>query len=471
MEENLRTIFNKLDDVSRNVPGMSVYVISKKDNIEIYKTYGYANLEKKIPVTRKSKWMIQSVSKNVYATTAAWLVGQKKASFSTNIHDTLKNKGVSFVSQKANELNTAKNGLGMTTGLPGDTGEEPSLQFQSLKSLYKTTKYYPLAERNKYIYVNMGYTIGFDTIMTEAGYSDFETPMYEFAKLINMPLFVYPTGKEIVLSGKDIVLPYVTVNNKFEVRELPTQKVFIPADGIVCTVDALAEFVKFHLDDTQTLIPKKVLRKIYKPLSATGDIENQWYGMGTRVYQYINNSDVNSVYGHAGAYSEGLFHKILYNPYNETGVVVLTNTISPYAIATAYYTYFALTTDIQTANREYDKFFISYKNNLNSVLNPRDFSTRTFPIVSLDKLIGTYYNQLNGYVKIYKSSSKYYAIVGNCQPFVLCVTTSIHGTIRTVIESYLVIISPFFRGGSNKGVVISIDIYLGGNNDTYVKVA
>lgn len=469
MDDTLQIIYRKLKLVSKNVPGMAVCIITKKDNLEVYKTYGYSNLEDKVPISLENKWCIQSICKHVNATVAAWLVGRNKASFNSNVFQVLKEKGVSFATREANETITIKHCLSMSSGLPKYTGESPALLFQQLSDLYKTTKYYPLFPKTTFQYTNMGYTIGFDAISTQAGYSDTLTPVYEFAKIIDMPIYIYPQDQRVVLE-EDVVLSYVLENNTFVRKVLPSQKVFIPADGIVCTIKSLAMFMKFHLNNDQTIIPKKALNEIRKPIVKTGIDENLWYGIGSEIYEYIHNGSVERTYGHAGGYSEGLTHQIVYSPKCGAGVIVLTNTFSQYASAAAYYTYFALTMGLEYANLMYDRFFSNYLALLTVMLRTTDLSTIAFPTVQLSALTGLYYNQTNGYVSIFSRNGNYYAKVGKSPSVLLRNTLSIQGTIETNIGHSLLVISPVFASRRSKDIISSIQVNVGGDETfTYVK--
>lgn len=79
-------ITNTFSPYTGNNPGASIMVI-KNGNVLLAKTYGLANLEKKIPVTLETNFRLASVSKQFTAMSILMLIEQGKLNYETTLKD------------------------------------------------------------------------------------------------------------------------------------------------------------------------------------------------------------------------------------------------------------------------------------------------------------------------------------------------------------------------------------------------
>lgn len=472
-------ILKHLATVSQDVPGMSVYVFSKRDEIRLFQSYGYEDLETKKPITRASKWCVQSISKNIAATTAAWLVGKGKTTYDANIHDQL--PCVSFCNEYFNGINDARTGLSHTTGLQGSSGASAAILWLPLGRIYKTVKYQALMTTpGTFQYSNLGITLGFNAMSSQAGYQCPNIPINEFTSLLGMKCFVYPPNERIDLNGA-VVTPYFKDGCSYVKDLVPRMRQYTAADGVVGTIDDMAKFVDFHLDKTQTLIPRETLDEIYKPIVPTAGVFNQGtYGMGTSISYFLIGGKKFTVYGHAGGYSDGYAHQMLYDIENDIGIVILTNTFSETATASSYYIYLLLVASQSYATDTYASILSNIRGEVSSFETTVPFA---YPTVPLSKLVGKYFCQNTGYAKIYISDDddncscncgedgygKYMLKIGKAEPGIISLPTNgrpyIYASVDTSDGIENMQIYPIIDCGN----LIGIYIYVIGL-ETYIRV-
>ena len=197
------------------LPGITVYIYYKGK--EKYINKGFQNIEKNIKLTNHSIWSTRSISKNIAATTVAWLVTQEKTSFDTKINNV---QDIKFANDYIAKNISIKNALSHTTGLPSVAGVFESTYNYDLDFMYKTIQHYPLSGFNEVLnYNNLAYTMGFDTARKESGYKDINQAILEFANEIGIedPPLAGMTHTTINTSipDKTVVMPYKLINNHF----------------------------------------------------------------------------------------------------------------------------------------------------------------------------------------------------------------------------------------------------------------
>ena len=97
--------------VNNSIPGLSLYIFYKGK--EKYANYGMQNIEKNIELSNDSIWSARSISKNISATTVAWLMDNKKTSFNTKIN---KIQNVKFANEYVTENVTINTLTSVSTG-------------------------------------------------------------------------------------------------------------------------------------------------------------------------------------------------------------------------------------------------------------------------------------------------------------------------------------------------------------------
>jgi CubicO group peptidase (beta-lactamase class C family) len=412
-----RLIQNKIQEVSKQVPGIS-YFYTDSQNIFRIGNQGYENLEKKIKLSSSSIWNLQSITKNITATTVAWLVSENLTTYDTTINPAL---GLQFASTYVTDNVTIKNGLSHTTGLPTNTGITASQYFYNLPQIYGTINKYPLfgfcdlknhtdKKQCEMKYCNTGITIGFNAAVADAGYGKSWKSMidlqHNFTKRIGMNNV--RIGIEQLVNTKHLVQPY-TINESGEyiLNKLDIFHPLAGADGIFTTITSLSKFVEFHLNkgyvDGKSIVKTKILNELYKPVAISdSDIHGDFYGMGTSIYTFPYKNKILTVFGHGGAYTGGFLHQMLYNPETGIGVAILTNLFGPYALCLSFYIYFILLLgDEEFAEDLYQKLLnesIGFIKAVQCNISPLDFQYNTQ--YDIKQLPGLYYNQMDGLIKI-----------------------------------------------------------------------
>lgn len=454
----MKTIKDKIKnmkelDKTGSIPGISIYMFSSGKEKYIIK--GMQNIEKNIKLTKDSIWAVRSISKNIAATTVAWLVNQGKTSFDTKINHIIP---IPFANKQITNQVTIKNALSHTTGLPPETGVFASIYNYDLSFIYKTIQYYPLSGFNQILkYSNLGFTLGFDTARKESHYNHINQPILEFTKLIGMNNVSIDTD----IPDNLVVIPYLLKDN-YVPQIVPITSPFEPAEDIFCTITDLATFVQFHLHKGNDIINENVLKQIYKPIVKSDTIGNGIeYGMGTS----INYFNTQTVYGHGGVFSEGFTHQMLYDINNQIGVVVLTNTLSPVATSLAYYIYLTLLGDVKLAEQIYNEYYNIFSKLINSIKCIE--SPQLYNISHLTDLAGVYYNQTNGYLKIYIRNGTYYIKVGHTKSSKLIRNhANIHFVLYASVITPTAIINPIHYNND----IIGLYLLFNCNEFTYFKI-
>lgn len=385
-------------------------------------------------MNKNSLWRVQSITKNVSATTVAWLVNNKLTKFDAKVNPSL---DLRFASKKATKEISIKNCLSHCTGLPSEAGSIMLAFNYDLNEIYQTVKYQPLVDINTdFRYNNLGFTIGFDAVRTQAGYKCLNSAIEEFTKLIGMKIIINePVPKE------NKVIPYL---NGLP-QKTPVSTPFGPAANIVCTIENLAIFIKFHLNKGDGIIKESVLKQIYKPIIKSDNIADGFeYGMGTAISTF----NCNTVYGHSGVYSQGFINQMLYDINNQIGVVVLTNAFNPTGIALAYYIYLALLGDFELADKIFDEYYAS--------------------VEALIKGVTCVPVNISYFIKDYDLSGKYYIKVGYLSSTKLFINqTNIEFNLITPELDSLSNIDPIYFNNS----VIGINLIFQCNTLPYIKIS
>lgn len=450
IQEKIKKVFE-----TNTTPGLSVYIFYKDK--EEYENYGMQNIEKGIKLTNESIWSTRSISKNISATTVAWLVDNGKTCFNTKISNVM--NSIEFSNKYVTKQATVKNAFSHTTGLPTEAGTLASAYNYDREFIYKTLKYYPLSGFNKFFhYSNLGFTLGFDAARQQSGYLSISQPILEFTHKIGMKDV---TIDEDIPPNK-LVVPYLKEDNNFIPQVIRTNTPFEPAEDVFCSIKDLATFVKFHINKGEGIINENVLNQIYQPIVKSDNIANGIeYGMGTS----INHFGDSTVYGHSGVYGQGYIHQMLYDINNRIGVVVLTNALSPVAIPLAYYIYLTLLGDNELAEKIYNEYYAIIASLIDSLNNcPND--NALYNTSNLCKLEGLYFNQSDGYVRILVNDNDYYIKVGNTQWSKITVApTKIHFILHGTSFTPTMIINPIHHCG-----IIGLQLRFDCNNIVYIKV-
>lgn len=319
------------DIVSRmqfyNVPGVSIAVI--KDSKVIWsKTYGYADLDSKTPVTSKTLFQVASMSKPVSAYAALKAVEEGKLDPDSNVNLYLKSWKVSenewTKSKKVTLKNIVSHTAGFTvSGFPGYQVSDPlPTTVQVLNGVNPSNT--PAVFVDKLPGANFRYSGGGYTVMqqmlSDLEGKDFTTIMREKVLLpldMRNSSFAQPLP---VAQAQFTATAYGVDGRKVEGRYhiYPEQA----AAGLWSTAEDYAKFVI----DIQNTLSGKSSRVISKKTAEefTSPFVEPFIGLGIFLENYNG-----EVYVTHGGWNEGFSSGFIGSKTSGDGVVILTNTNKP----------------------------------------------------------------------------------------------------------------------------------------------
>ncbi|MEN5057497.1 serine hydrolase [Sphingobacterium kitahiroshimense] len=319
------------DIVSRmqfyNVPGVSIAVI--KDSKVIWsKTYGYADLDSKTPVTSKTLFQVASMSKPVSAYAALKAVEEGKLDPDSNVNVYLKSWKVSenewTKSKKVTLKNIVNHTAGFTvSGFPGYKVSDPlPTAVQVLNGV--TPSNTPAVFVDKLPGANFRYSGGGYTVMqqmlSDLEGKDFTTIMRE---KVLLPLAMHNSSFAQPLPAAQAqftATAYGVDGRKVEGRYhiYPEQA----AAGLWSTAEDYAKFVI----DIQNTLSGKSCRVISKKTAEefTSPFIEPFIGLGIFLENYNG-----EVYVTHGGWNEGFSSSFIGSKTSGDGVVILTNTNKP----------------------------------------------------------------------------------------------------------------------------------------------
>jgi CubicO group peptidase (beta-lactamase class C family) len=311
-----------------NLASVTVGVISGP-NLVWTKSYGLADIEKKIPATKDSTYRIGSITKQVTAVMLLQLISQGKVHLSDPVE-----KYYPEIRQVANpyswappitlvELATHTSGLDRE---PGDTetyltGQVADWEKTLLAALGHTKFAYEPGTR--YSYSNMGYAILGEALSRAAGVPYIQYVQQHILGPLGMTHTAYEQNGEILrtLTQGYIIRDHVA-DPQAAAKDLRDGRGYkIPNGAIFTTVGDLAKFVSFEMGDgPESLLKKSILADNRTRVnSADGDLSSG-YGVG---FQVARRGNLISV-GHGGSVA-GYVAGAYLNPQAHTGVIFLRN--------------------------------------------------------------------------------------------------------------------------------------------------
>ncbi len=463
----LETIYEKIKLVMHETgtPGLSVGIISHKRNINMTCNFGIVDVDTNVPVTDRSVWQICSITKNIAATSVAYLVSQNRTSFDSRINEEI---DVPFVNKHVTKHATIRDAFSHTTGLPENSGSAMSSYFYPLSNILQTVEYTPLTSFRKYFnYSNLGIAIGYKAACARSRLGGTTETLNDFTRMIGMKNVI--VGGEFVPNSKHLVKPHTVEKGKHIAHDILRYDPFVGADGIFCTIYDLNIFINFHLNCGENLVPPKILDQLYIPVIEADGIRNGMeYGMGTAISNYEIHGTCYTVYGHGGAYEQGFMHQMLYDVEHGVGCVVLTNELGAIGIALSYYIYFMLLGLPEAANKYYDYYYTAAATLIEGLTRTNNILD-TFYIIDFDMslLLGVYVTQLYGNAEIKRKHNSYYIKVGNCPWAKLKKDKqSINFSLETAVSVNYCVVNPTIISSD----VIGIDVIDERGDVYYVKI-
>lgn len=303
-----------------SIPGISVGIIHKGE-IVFEAGYGFADVEKKIKPTSTTLYPIASISKMFTSIAILQLVEQKAIHLDDKIY-----KYIPWFLTK-NKINSTKNItikdlLEHTSGIwrDGNTYHWYDDKFPTELELKKefNEKSIQIKRNAKFKYSNYGYALLGLIIETVSGVS------YEqyIEKNISRKLGMSSTR---TLNSKIQEDTIATGYGKFSPdsdREIfknsPPTHTYTPAAGMVSNVKDLCTLLA-SFSNKKSILSPKIQKLMTKPLHKTDD--NAHYGLGCDILTLGKRK----LFGHSGSFT-GFSLNIAYDPQDDIGVVILTNT-------------------------------------------------------------------------------------------------------------------------------------------------
>ncbi|WP_436639972.1 serine hydrolase [Microbaculum sp. FT89] len=323
------------------VPGMAVAVVHK-DRIVYLWGFGVREEGKDAPVDPDTVFQVASLSKAVSATVVAALVSEGRVSWDSRIADIDPEFQLSEAYPSA-QL-TVTDLFAHRSGLPGNAGNElESLGYPRDEVLRRLRLVTPASSfRSAYSYSNFGLTEG---AVAAARAADLGWEAAGERKLFG-PLGMTATSyrhDDFVAHANRATL-HVRQDGKWQALSVREPDAQAPAGGISSTVGDLAEWMRLVLSggvfDGDRLIDEAAMDAMHVPLMTRGthpvNGSPSFYGRGWNV-EYGRRG---TVWGHAGAFSNGARSVVNLMPDHDLGIVVLANafpTGAPEAVAATFF--------------------------------------------------------------------------------------------------------------------------------------
>ena len=311
-----------------NLASATIGVISGPELVWT-KSYGMADIEKKIPATKDSTYRIGSITKQFTGVMLLQLVDQGKVHFSDPVE-----KYYPEIKKVTNPYSTAPPVTLLqlathTSGLdrePGDMetytkGKVADWEKTLLTSLSDTKFAYEPGIR--YSYSNIGYAILGEALSRAAGEPYIRYVQQHILGPLGMTHSAFEQNDEIL---KTLASGYIIRNGAADPKpsaiELHDGRGYkIPNGALFTTVGDLARFVSFEMGDgPESVLKKSILAdnraRVY---SADGEL-SFGYGAGFMLYRQ---GDVIAA-GHGGSVA-GYVAGAYYNPPSHTGLIFLRN--------------------------------------------------------------------------------------------------------------------------------------------------
>ncbi|MBT2763455.1 serine hydrolase [Paenibacillus sp. ISL-20] len=272
-------------EIKDNMAG-GVIVVVKGDEVLASKGYGYADVERKLPVDPdQTVFRIASVSKVVTATAVMQLMDQGKMDLNADLSDYL--GGIRIPNQTGTPL-TMRDLLMNSTGFEyGDTSELTTQDLNrevSLKSFVKDHVPTVIREPGKYYrYDNLGFTIQGYAVEQVSG-MPFENYIRDH---ILEPLGMSNSGFRLTPQMKEhLAVPYNVVGEP--ITEYATVPTVLPAGSMFSTGSDMAKFMMAHLNGGQLgnarILNETTVAEMHKPqLAIHPKLPNMAYG-----FEYSN---------------------------------------------------------------------------------------------------------------------------------------------------------------------------------------
>jgi len=315
--------------------GLSVAVV--KNNKVIYNhSFGYKDLDKKIPLNNQDIFRIASISKSFTTTAIMQLVGKGQLKLNQDVSELV---GFKVRNPKfPNKVITLKMILSHRSSINDSEGYFSLDAIDPDKNTNWAKCYNNYEPDNGYMYCNLNYNMAgsilekiigvrFDQYIKQqildplglyGGYNVNSLDSNLFAK-------IYEYNKD---SARFIFSPNANASRKEEISNYTigrTTPIFSPTGGMKISAHDLAEYMIMHSQLGKhkgvRIMPKKLAKQMQEVLS-----EEELYGMAIETSNKL--IEGKSMIGHTGS-AYGLYSLMFFEPKEQFGFVVITNGVDP----------------------------------------------------------------------------------------------------------------------------------------------
>lgn len=332
---NAQIDYKKLDQYIENgvslfeAEGLSIAIV-KDSQVVFSKAYGFADADKKIPLTTKSLFNIASCSKAFTAALAAKLVDEGKLSFQDKVKDHIPYFELSdlWITSQLNIVDILSHRSGLKT-FAGDL-----LWYHTdytNKEIIERMKYLPIENefRSEFGYQNNMFMIASEIITQKAGKNWYEYLDNEL--FLKLDMNTSKSASMFLSENDDIAYPHV------EKKRYPlTDEVPNAAGSIFSNVEEMSNWIKMLLNNGkfngEQVLSENVINEMFTPrinvyvgrsMKKMGVNFNN-YGLGWFLYDYKGRDIV----FHDGG-MPGYLSRVLLVPDENLGIVILTNGLNP----------------------------------------------------------------------------------------------------------------------------------------------
>ena len=311
-----------------NLASVTVGVVSGPDLVWT-KSYGLADIERKIPATRDTEYRIGSITKQFTGIMLLQLVNQGKVKLSDPVE-----KYYPEIARVANpwkgappvtliQLATHTSGMDRE---PGDvetytTGQVADWEKTLLASLPHTR--FALEPGTRYQYSNIAFAILGAALSRAAGEPYIQYVQQHISGPLGMRHSAFEQNDEILKSlSKGYIIRDGVADPSATERELRTGRGYkIPNGALFTTIEDLGKFVSLEMGDgPEAVIAKSVLADNYMRVSSANGNLSFGYGVGFM----MNRVGDTVAIGHGGSVA-GFVAGAYFNPANHTGIIFLRN--------------------------------------------------------------------------------------------------------------------------------------------------
>ena len=308
-----------------HTPGVAMAII-QDGKVIFSRGFGYRDLEKKLPVTPRTQFVLASLTKAFTAFVMGTLVDEGTLEWDTPIKTYLSNFQMN--DKEAADNISVRDLLRHTTGLP----EHDAVWFNSNVTAEDFIARLPHLESNKKFRSAWQYN---NAMFGIAGYVAQTISKQSWEMLVSERI-LKPLGmKQTFFSIEDtlkreVAFPYEFWDGQVQRITMRDIRNMIPAGGLNSCLEDVVLWLKMQMNggkfNKKTLIQEATLKEMHTPqfamtpLIGMPEITPVGYGLGWNVLDYQGHSLIS----HSG-YIDGFSNYIAFLPEDNIGIVVLTN--------------------------------------------------------------------------------------------------------------------------------------------------